>query len=458
MPSKQKMNPAVLGTLLAATLLTLWGCEGSATQTTNGGLREGELGGILVDLAGNPVADAKVQVWAAGSISAGVPGNPGGDPPEAVTDKQGRYKVMDLVRGQYNVFGIQGKGLATVFIPAINLTDSGLDLGVDTLKPPGKIVGKTYTAEGPLEGVFCYLPGSSYISISDEDGSFALDNVPEGVYRLKYAAAGYTTVTDTIEVVSGEAMILPPQLIGPDLAAQPPIPQGLRATYDTVRGVITFRWKPVKLADLGDYVLYTQELGNDPVMRGSLGMDSVYVDSAFRTIFLPDMPLAGRDSGSLVFLIKARDKEGNLSRLYSDPFALPMTRPQVYQGGFTINPIGVGDSATCRDTLDLRVGFNSPLRDPFAVAMMAMRKIEVRTYVSVYDEKTGAMTPGDTAAFLWYHGKGDITNYPDRETFYRSTFKIELFLYGPAGWFQMQYVEVTTDGNGCLRPKPARLQ
>lgn len=463
MPATNKTARTVMEALLTAVLLALWGCEGSATQTTNGGLIDGEMGGILVDRDGRPVADAKVQIWAAGAISPGVPGRPVNDPPEAVTDNGGRYKISDLAAGQYNLFGELGSGAAMVLIPAVTLGDSPLDLGVDTLKPPGKIIGKAITSEGPLEGAFCYLPGSSFISISDEDGSFALDRVPEGSYRLKYASAGYTTVTDTVVVTSGEVLALPARRLGPDISVQPPVPQGLRAEYDTVTGVITLSWEAVEVADLLDYILYTQEGGSEPVKQGSFGLDTVRVDSSYRLKFLPDWPWESRDTGSLVFLVKARDKDGNLSRRFSDPITLRMIRPQVYRGSFAVNPVGAGDSSACRDTVDLRIGFQGPVAGPFEGAVVVKRKLDPNFREEIYKEKLEPFHLGDKAAFTWYYGKdrGDPdfqARYPDRETFNGSTFEIKMTLVGPAEWAQSFTVDLETLEPGCFRPKPARME
>lgn len=448
-----------LGALAAVAALALAGCEGSATQTTNGGLKDGELGGVLVDQQGYPVPNAKVQVWQANAVSTGVPGSD--DPPEALTDKDGRYKVTDLPPGQYNVFGRHSGGISSVLIPSVEMAKLGLDLGVDTLKPPGKVVGKTVTAEGPVEGVFCYLPGSSYISISDEDGSFALNGVPEGTYRLKYAAPGYSTITDTIAVVSGEILVLPPRKIGPDIDAQPPIPQGLRASYDTVRGSVTLRWNPVRISDLKDYVLFLQEKNKEPTQLGSLGKDTVLVDSSMRGLFLPGSLWAKQDTGTLIFMIKARDMEDNLSRSYSEPFALRMTRPQVYQGRFTILPVGIDDTTVCRDTLVIRTTFESPVKDAWAYAIDVTRKPNPYTWEAVYREKGGGAKPGDTLTFVWYYGKGQGDsnfpgNYPPRAVFDTSTFEIQMVLVGTTNWYQPMSVDVFTYGNGCLTPDRPR--
>jgi hypothetical protein len=348
-----------------------------------------------------------------------------------------------------------------VLIPAIDLADSDLDLGVDTLKPPGKIIGKAVTSEGPLEGAFCYIPGSSFISISDEDGSFALDRVPEGTYRLKYAAAGYTTVTDTIAVSSGEVLALPPRQLGADLSVQPPIPQGLSAGYDTATGLITLRWNAVEVADLLDYNLYLQAEGREPVKQGAFGPDTVLVDSSYRLRFLPDGPWADRDTGTLVFVLKARDKEGNLSRRFSDPATVTMIRPPVYRGSFFVTPSGTGDSAACRDTVDLRIGFRGPVPGPFEGALTVKRRLDQDFWEEIYKEKLAPFRLGDTAAFSWYYGKtpGDPLfppRYPDRATFDAGIFAIEMTLVGPAEWAQSFTVDLETLGPGCFRPGPAR--
>jgi CarboxypepD_reg-like domain len=458
-----KMSWIFLIVLIAAGLLTHGGCDGSATQTTNGGLHDGEMGGVLVDREGRPVADAKVQIWAAGSISPGVPGQTSIDPPEAITDHLGRYKISHLASGEYNIFGEQGSGAATVLIPAIIMVNSGLDLGVDTLKPPGKIVGKAITSEGPLEGAFCYLPGSSYISISDEDGSFALDRVPEGTYRLKYAAAGYSTVTDTIEVISGEVLALPPQRIGPDISVQPPIPQGLWAEYDTAGGIITLGWSSVQVSDLLDYILYLHEDGKEPIKQGSLGMDTVLVDSTYRLHFLPGWPWENQDTGTFVFVIKARDKEGNLSRRFSDPVTVRMTRPPVYRGTFHVSPEGAYDSSSCRDTLQLRVGFNGFVPGEFRGDILVKRKLDTVFSEEIYRETLSPFQLGDTAVLNWFYGKTTEVpifheRYPNREIFNASEFTLFLTLLGPAEWAQIFRIDVKPTSQGCFLLGPSRLE
>jgi CarboxypepD_reg-like domain len=463
MKTANKMNWIFLIILSIAFLSIHWGCDGSATQTTNGGLHDGEMGGVLVDREGTPVADAKVQIWATGSISPGIPGQTSIDPPEAITDHLGRYKITRLASGEYNIYGEQGSGAATVLIPGVTLANSGLDLGVDTLKPPGKIVGKAITSEGPLEGAFCYLPGSSFISISDEDGSFALDRVPEGTYRLKYAAAGYSTVTDTIDVTSGEVLALHPQRLGPDISVQPPVPQGLWAKYDTAGGIITLGWNSVQVSDLLDYILYLHEEGKDPIKQGSFGMDTVLVDSTYRLHFLPGWPWGKQDTGTFVFVIKARDKEGNLSRRFSDPVTVRMTRPPVYRGTFHVSPEGTYDSSACRDTLQLRVGFNGTVPGEFGGDIVVKRKLDSVFSEEIYKETLSPFQLGDTAVFNWFYGKTTNTpifheQYPNREIFNASEFAIALTLRGPAEWAQTFNIDVKPTSLGCFFLGPSRLE
>ncbi|MGN0906389.1 MAG: hypothetical protein ACI4NM_04515, partial [Bullifex sp.] len=63
----------------------------------------------------------------------------------------------------------------------------GNDIGSVKLKPLGTIRG-TALVDGMSEhyDTTIYIPGTSYIAMTNADGTFAIYNVPEGTYRLRY--------------------------------------------------------------------------------------------------------------------------------------------------------------------------------------------------------------------------------------------------------------------------------
>lgn len=76
--------------------------------------------------------------------------------------------------------------------PAIK---EGNDIGSVKLKPLGTIRGKALI-DGKSEhyDTTVYIPGTSYIAITNADGTFAIYNVPEGTYTLRYTHDGYIPI------------------------------------------------------------------------------------------------------------------------------------------------------------------------------------------------------------------------------------------------------------------------
>ena len=76
--------------------------------------------------------------------------------------------------------------------PAIK---GGNDIGSVKLKPLGTIRGKALI-DGKDEhyDTTVYIPGTSYISMTNADGTFAIYNVPEGTYTLRYTHEGYMPI------------------------------------------------------------------------------------------------------------------------------------------------------------------------------------------------------------------------------------------------------------------------
>jgi hypothetical protein len=350
--------------LIAAAVIAgalFWGCEGSATQTTNGQC----LHGTLVDAQGSPVSGAKVMAWPSAAV---VLGDANGEPAAmAETDTEGRYALKDLAKGEYNLFGEKGQGSSTVLIPRVAYASAELDLGEDTLTPPGTIIGKVMAGGAPLAGVFCWLPGSSRVAMTDSLGLFALDRVPEGTYLLRYTSIGHAPASDSsVVVASGEITTLPAKSLVFDLASQPPAPKGLAAVYDTATGKVSLTWHRPDVADLAGYLIevflgsdtsataaYTEELDR---------VDPAWVDSAARLYFEWRNPWRGQDTGTVLYRIKAVDSDGNRSHGFSAPLAVSVRRNALQHTVATLIE-GPGDDAAprCRDTLVFKSAFTNPV-------------------------------------------------------------------------------------------------
>ena len=83
-------------------------------------------------------------------------------------------------------------GWLTNVTAAIN---EGNDVGSVKMKPLGTITGvvKQKGAESNYDATV-YIPGSSFIAMTDGDGNFSMFSVPQGTHTIRYTADGYVSV------------------------------------------------------------------------------------------------------------------------------------------------------------------------------------------------------------------------------------------------------------------------
>ncbi len=65
------------------------------------------------------------------------------------------------------------------------------NVGSVMVKPLGTIKGKVSIDDIANTAVFVYVPGTSYIGITDEEGNFSISNMAQATYRLRFMADGY---------------------------------------------------------------------------------------------------------------------------------------------------------------------------------------------------------------------------------------------------------------------------
>ncbi len=355
-----------------AAIALLGGCEGSATQTTTG---QG-LYGTLVDTHGNPVPGAHVKAWPVNQAPNGVSKRI--DSVQAVsveTDRDGKYSLVNLDVGVYNIYGEKDPGQGAILIPKVKYLELDQNLGTDTLRAPGAIAGRVVDT-GSNQGialVFCYLQGSTYVAVTDSTGNFLLSNLPEGTYRMNYFADGYAGAFDSpVVVASGATTSLPAKNLARDLSLQPPAPQNITAVYDSVHGGLILNWSPVHVADLKGYLI---QLTNPSDRSGRLQNWDLDVDATTGnadTTFTLDFSygFALGDISDSAFdetiQIRARDLEGNLSPASKQPATVRITKPTLLNSKFTMKFAGGEINAPiCRDTLKFALDMTeSPTNSP----------------------------------------------------------------------------------------------
>ena len=130
--------------------------------------------------------------------------------------------------------------------PAIK---EGNNVGNVKMKPLGTIRGKALI-DGKAEhyDTTVYIPGTSYIAMTSADGTFAIYNVPEGTYTLRYTHDGYMPIMN-----EGVILTCPEDAENPEITTRD---VKLISSEGTVEGV-------AKLGDANDSSVVSVRLENE---------------------------------------------------------------------------------------------------------------------------------------------------------------------------------------------------
>jgi len=171
--------------------------DGSGSHTGNPGLT-----GHLIDgRSGTPAESATVRLYPmylnkmAQALGKTANGAPAID--STHTDHNGFYKFDSLDNGIYSVEGekIDSTDTLSSRHPAVIFIGT-LDLGYDTLQLPGSIKGKVLVPGGEsAKNITCYIPGTSYIAITNDTGGFRITGIPAGTYSLTVTSARFNDTT-----------------------------------------------------------------------------------------------------------------------------------------------------------------------------------------------------------------------------------------------------------------------
>lgn len=287
----------------------------SNDERLSGGSSETETGtatGQLVLKGGAAVQGARVTLFPAGDDS----GKAAGGSRIAFTDASGAYRFDSLRFDTYN--------MTALYIPAgtkdtlaasrlrIPVTKVGrnVKIGVDTLRGPGAVSARVMFLSNPVEEALCYVPGTSYLAVTDSGGRCLVSGIPPGRYRLSFKAAGYLTTRapDSVRVSTDDTVRLGDVQLQLDDNLAPPKPNGLKISFDSASRTVTLQWSKVPAKDLEGYALYRDSVSAVDFTRltpDRLVKDTVFIDS-----------LKGLKPGVstlLAYRIKAQDQSGEQS-------------------------------------------------------------------------------------------------------------------------------------------------
>lgn len=179
-----------------------------ATGTTTPVTYGGTVAGTVALSAGAPessIAGANVSVAAHPELS-------------AVTDASGAFEMHNVLPGTLELYVTSADGAALtagaaaygVKFPEVIVSDGKTtDLGTSELKRTGSLTGRVTFLENPndlaLAGSDVFVPGTSFLAKTGDDGSFTLGGLPEGSYKLQIQHTGFAVQRiDAVTIVSGE--------------------------------------------------------------------------------------------------------------------------------------------------------------------------------------------------------------------------------------------------------------
>jgi hypothetical protein len=349
---------------------------------------ENEVYGVMVDRSGKTVAGARVRAYPADTTAA----NPAAAFDSAVTDGEGGYHLRALRPGAYNLVGEHQDGKLGVLIPDVSYaTGPGQDLGTDTLLAPGSIEGRVLLGTAGKPGAMAYIPGTSFLSVTDANGAFAMRTVPKGIYRVNYRIAGFIALPDTgVRVESGQLTRLPDKVLAYDTAQPPPAPASLGAMFDTLGGLVRLHWSPVALGDLLGYKVY-RDAGplSLPVPVSGVVADTQFIDS------LADLPALGTVPRPLGYRIRAIDRQLNEGLEYSPSARIEAVTRALVTTSLTLSNDGIVKAeAGVGRTVRFRLAFANPTR-------LVTRLVWTRDGQSVGASEPAARSGADSLSLAW---------------------------------------------------------
>jgi hypothetical protein len=205
---QKKRLPALLTALSAAclsvaiTCSSLTGDGGFGSETTNG-----RISGHVLLPAGSPAVGAQVTLRRSNYI-ADVPEGLGktllkkGD---CLTDTSGRFVFDSLDTGSYFVEINDRRSAAVASGCSIAAERRTIDIGTNTLRVYATVLGEINIDAAPTSAWFVQVYGLERCIAIGPTGTYTLDDLPAGVFRLRFVCSDSAVLPVTVDGVAAAA-------------------------------------------------------------------------------------------------------------------------------------------------------------------------------------------------------------------------------------------------------------
>ncbi len=274
----------ILFSFIAVCLFVLvwFGCGKSPTNVAGAGSGEGNalVMGYIINDNNTPAIGAKVRFVPVNLDPRSLNGNATID--SVITDKAGKYGTNDLQPGTYNLLAENSNSSKFSYHASIIITGDSLNIGYDTLKPPGSIKGYFKLQPGEdARNIIILLPGTYLSTGGNSDNSFLLDNLAEGRYhvRFMYVNGPYAVLDTTLSIISGVPQVLSDSIT---LPFSIPFPKQVSVSYDTLHQIVHINWSACDTTYVKGYNISRKNVDSNSIftqINKTYLTDTFFVDS-----------------------------------------------------------------------------------------------------------------------------------------------------------------------------------
>lgn len=282
--------------LFLCSLLIFCSCGGSDTSLMGGST---ETIGTVVDSLGNPLVGVSV-VLVKDNFDSSLDEVPFDT---LLTDSAGEYNFLTIDDGAYNLL-ISNNG-NKAFRRSVVVSKGELEESItDTVRQTGSLSGLIQHQHGNNHhGIYLIFLGTGrYTSTVDSVGTFSVDSLASGEYRVKIFTDSlfYEAVEKTLIVLPGvHAMLEDPIELAYIGVAQP---QNFDAQYDTLLQEIELSWDKVESDSLWGYYIYRKIEGESDY--------TLLCDSLLKVPSFTDRELLSLESDKVCYRVHAIHKNG----------------------------------------------------------------------------------------------------------------------------------------------------
>lgn len=353
-------DAAAFGAALAVAL-GLWACQSERSAGTE--VENEAKSGYIYYADGRPAAGATVRVIPINFIprSQGLLKRMFSQADSSLTfttDAEGRYPLSGVPAGRYNILG--SKEDLSTYRDSISLGLAALPALSDTLSPSGSVVGTVVLQPNhDPRTALVQLLGTDYFANVDADGRFAFSAIPSGTYSVRATTTlpDYNALITTFQVRSGATDSLSKPLELPFTGI--PVVTGLKASLDTLSGVVTLTWDPVNYRGFLGYSVYRDPAGAHDFAREPLGTRRITGTSYRDTLYHPREFSPFRPE-AWEYRVRVRALNGDLGDVYL-PVRLLAVPPSEVRTALQIRLLdGNGGEVSVGDTVRVTVAYANP--------------------------------------------------------------------------------------------------